>query len=370
VPVHDKAYHGNRTGDTTHWETWQTLRQLLGRAAFLSVADCKLCVRQTLLAIDGQPGRFMTTLPSLRSETERFQSECLASLVRWEVLWKRRCGRTQKRTETFEVASGFYQMSEGFRLYWYRSSEKIRRDALDRRERLERAMSRLQKLTQRHRTEKALRKAAQKGVTQNRVQSWLSWEMQMESKTVYQRRPRRHPAEAAAYRPVRQQLPTLPYQIDPAAVARSKVMDGVFPLGTNTSLGALDVLKKYKYQPFLEKRHALFKGVLQVAPVFLKNNDRVEALMLVYFLAQLLSALMERAVRQNMAKEKISALPILPESRDSKTPTVEQIFAQFQDCQCIHITQDHQTIKSVRQPLTELQQKLLRLLEVEPTMYA
>jgi hypothetical protein len=71
---------------------------------------------------------------------------------------------------------------------------------------------------------------------------------------------------------VRQQLPTLPYQIDPAAVARSKVMDGVFPLGTNPSLSALDVLKKYQYQPFVEKRHALFKGVLQVAPVFLKNN--------------------------------------------------------------------------------------------------
>src|SRR5208282_2004849 len=117
--------------------------------------------------------------------------------------------------------------------------------------------------------------------------------------------------------------------------------------------------KKYKYQPFVEKRHALFKGVLQVAPVFLKNNDRVEALMLVYFLAQLLSALIERAIRQNMAKEKIRALPIMPESRDSKTPTVEQIFAQFQDGQCIHITQDNQSMKSVRQPLTELQQKLL-----------
>jgi hypothetical protein len=163
VPVHYKAYHGNRTDDTTHWETWQTLRQLLGREDFLYVADCKLCVRQTLLSIDGQHGRFITTLPSLRRETELFQSECLASLVRWETLWKRRCGRSQKRTETFELASGFYQMSEGFRLYWYRSSEKIRRDALDRQERLERAMSQMQTLTQRHRREKALRKAGPKG---------------------------------------------------------------------------------------------------------------------------------------------------------------------------------------------------------------
>jgi transposase len=370
VPVHYKAYHGNRTDDTTHWETWQTLRHLLGRTDFLYVADCKLCVRQTLLAIDGQHGRFITTLPSLRSETERFQSECLASLVRWELLWKRRGCRSHGRIETFELASGFYQMSEGFRLYWYRSSEKIKRDVLDRQERLERALRQLQKLTQRRRTEKALRKAAQKVLVKNRVEPWIQLEVPMEPKTLYQRQPRHHPQEATAYRQVRRKVPVLHYRIDEAALARAKVMDGVFPLGTNTSLEALEVLQKYKYQPFLEKRHALFKGALQVAPVFLKNNDRVEALMLVYFLAQLLTALMERTVRKNMLKEKITALPILPEGRASKTPTVEQIFAQFQDCQSIHITQDDQIIKSVRQPLTQMQQKLLRLLEVEPTMFA
>jgi transposase len=369
VPVHYKAYHGNRTDDTTHWETWQTLSRLFARADFLYVADCKLCVRETLLAIDGQHGRFITTLPALRSETERFQSECLASLVRWEILWKRRSCRSQSRLETFELASGFYQMSEGFRLYWYRSSEKIKRDAEERQERLERALRQLKKLTQRHRQEKALRQAAHKILIKNRVAPWIHLEVHLETKTVYQRRPRRSSQEPVAYRQVRKKVPMLHYRIDEVAVAQAKVMDGIFPLGTNTSLSALDVLKKYKYQPFLEKRHALFKGALQVAPVFLKNNDRIEALMLVYFLTQLLTALMERTVRQNMAKEKIAALPILPEGRDSKSPTVEQIFNQFADCQCIQITQDGEVIKSVRTPLTDLQQLLLHLLEVEPTMF-
>ena len=369
VPVHYKAYHGNRTDDTTHWETWQSLRQLFGRADFLYVADCKLCVRQTLLQIDAADGRFITTLPALRRETEQFDSECLASLVRWETLWKRRCARAAKRSETFEVASGFYQMSEGFRLYWYRSSEKTRRDAQDRQERLERALRQLQKLTLRHRTEKALRNAAQKILAKNRVESWIPWEVRLELQTRYKRLRRRSSQETAAYQQVRQKVPALHYQIDEPAVARSRIMDGVFPLGTNTSLSALDVLKKYKNQPYLEKRHALFKSTLAVAPVFLKNNDRVEALMLVYFLAQFLTALLERTVRKNMAREKISALPILPEGRDSKTPTVEQMFGQFDRCQCIQITQNNELIKTVREPLSDLQRELLRLLEVDPAIY-
>jgi transposase len=370
VPVHYKAYHGNRTDDTTHWETWQQLGRLLGRSDFLYVADCKLCVHQTLLQIDAQQGQFITTLPALRSETERFHSECLASLVRWEVLWKRRCARARRRLETFEVAGGFYQMSEGFRLYWYRSSEKIQRDASDRQERLERAQRQLHKLTQRRRNEGALRKAAQKILAKNRVESWIQLEVRWSTKTVYKRRRRRTPGEAVSYQQVRKKIPTLDYQLDEAAIARAKVLDGVFPLATNTKLSALEVLKKYKYQPFLEKRHALLKNTLQVAPVFLKNNDRVEALMLVYFFAQLLSALMERTVRQNMRQQKISALPILPEGRLSKTPTTEQLFAQFDHCQCIHILHDGQLLKVVREPLTELQKQLLQLLEVDPKVFA
>ena len=63
VPIHYKAYDGNQTDDTTHWETWQALCRLLGKSDFIYVADSKLCVRETLLRIDGQQGRFVTILP-------------------------------------------------------------------------------------------------------------------------------------------------------------------------------------------------------------------------------------------------------------------------------------------------------------------
>ena len=107
-------------------------------------------------------------------------------------------------------------------------------------------------------------------------------------------------------------------------------MDGVFPLVTNTNLKPVEVLKSYKYQPTLEKRHSLLKSVLQISPVFLKKNQRIEALMFVYFIAQTISAIIERQLRAGMVQQRKVTIQILPEERASKHPTTEQIFRLFQ----------------------------------------
>ena len=146
VPIHYKAYDGNQTDDATHWETWQALCRLLGKNDFIYVADSKLCVRETLLRIDGQQGRFVTILPRTRSEVGAFADDCLANRIRWAPLWRQRCPRHQGRWEIFELAQGFFQMQEGFGLHWYRSSEKRRRDHEDREEQIAAALERLERL--------------------------------------------------------------------------------------------------------------------------------------------------------------------------------------------------------------------------------
>jgi transposase len=78
-------------------------------------------------------------------------------------------------------------------------------------------------------------------------------------------------------------VPRITCSRDEKAISKSEVMDGTFPLATNSDLDAFAVLRAHKYQPQLEKRHALLKSGLQVAPIFLKKNHRIEALMFVYF---------------------------------------------------------------------------------------
>ena len=124
-----------------------------------------------------------------------------------------------------------------------------------------------------------------------------------------------------------------------------------------------------KHQLHLEKRHFLCKSVLEISPVFLKNNDRIETLMFIYFVAQLVAALIERAIRQNMARRQIKALPILPEGRYSKTPSWAQIPEAFALRAKHELYENDRLIQVFIDPLTELQQTLLQLLEIDATVY-
>ena len=64
--------------------------------------------------------------------------------------------------------------------------------------------------------------------------------------------------------------------------------------------------KIYKYQPRIERRHALLKSTLDVAPIWLKKNTRIEALMFLEFIAQMIAALIERDLRKKWLKRKSS----------------------------------------------------------------
>jgi len=373
VPVHCKIHAGNQTDAPTHWPTWQALRELLGRADFLYVADCKLCVKDTLLQLDLQHGRFITILPRNRHEVADFAQQAAQSQVRWQPLWKRRACRNPRRAELFELAVGPHQMQEGFRIYWYRSSEKRQHDDQDRQERIAAALQRLEGLKQRRgrgpKTEPALRRAAENLLDKYRVRSLVDFQIDLQEKVHFVQTRRGKPGSQTTYKRVAKSLPVLSARPNPAAIARAQTMDGTFPLVTNTPLSGLEVLQKYKYQPHLEKRHFLCKSVLEVSPVFLKNNDRIEALMLVCFVAQLVAALIERAVRQNMARRGIKALPILPEGRYSKTPSWTQILETFASRTKHELYEKDQLIHVFIDPLTQLQQTLLQLLEIAAAAY-
>jgi transposase len=373
VPVHFKAYAGNQTDDPTHLETWQCLCRLLERRDFLYVADCKLCAKDTLLRLDQQGGRFITVLPRQRAEAGDFARQAADCQVRWEPLWSRRASRKYHRRDAFDLAAGLYQMHEGFRIYWYRSSDKRQYDAQDRRDRIDGALQRLERLNERRgrgpKTQPAIDRAADKVLTRYRVKNLVKYQIDLEQKIQYVQTIRGKPTDQTTYKRVLEMIPILSARQDAAAMAAAQTMDGVFPLVTNTDLPALEVLKKHKYQPCLEKRHFLAKSVLEISPVFLKKNTRIEALMFVCFIAQLVAALIERALRQNMARRRIKAIPILPEDRHSQTPTYAQVLNAFASRDKHELYENDQLVKQFIAPLTQIQQTVLKLLDIDAAVY-
>ena len=373
VPVHFKAYDGNQTDDGIHLETWSRLRTLLQHPRFIYVADCKLCTEKNLRTIDRERGFFVTIVPKTRSEVATFSEAVLGGDVRWEEVLRKRADRDEKAFDVIECAVGPYHLREGFMLYWYRSSHKKKRDQRDRNERIERTIERLETLDLRRmrgpKTEAAIRKRVDEIITHHHAEEWITVEVKWDAVEKFKAITRGKPTAETTFRRIIQQVPRLHISTNAANIARSAAMDGIFPLTTNTREKPVDVYKIYKYQPRIERRHALLKSTLDVAPIWLKNNTRIEALMFLEFIAQMIAALVERDLRKKMVEEKVELLCSLPEGRASKTPTIEQVLRLFEN-QNKHVLYDgDRLIKQFADPLTPVQSQILQLLEIPTAVY-
>ena len=373
VPVHFKAYDGNQTDDGIHLETWNRLRTLLQHPRFIYVADCKLCTERNLRTIDAEHGFFVTVVPKTRSEVDAFTRAVLAGDVRWEEILRKRADRDQKAFDVIECAVGPYHLREGFTLHWYRSSQKKKRDARDRDEWIERTIERLESLDlgrmRGPKTDAAIGKRVDEIMAQHRAEEWIAVEIKWDAVETFKAATRGKPTTDTIFRRIIKRVPRLHVTTNAANIAQSAAMDGIFPLTTNTKEKPVDVFKIYKYQPRIEKRHAQLKSTLDVAPIWLKKNIRIEALMFLEFVAQMVAALIERALRQKMVEKKIDLLCSLPEGRTSKTPTIEQVLRLFQH-QTKHALYDgDRLVKQFADPLTQVQAQILQLLSIPTAAY-
>jgi transposase len=158
--------------------------------------------------------------------------------------------------------------------------------------------------------------------------------------------------------------PTLAWHFAQEALDAEAATDGWYALLTNLDPGDADageVLIRYKGQEAVERRYGNFKGPLAVAPMFLKNNRRIEALVSIVCLALLVFCLVERSLRLAIAPE--SALAGLGVGRATK-PTGRLIFSALSGLRLIPPAGGHPA--TVPQP-SALQARILELLGVDPT---
>lgn len=91
----------------------------------------------------------------------------------------------------------------------------------------------------------------------------------------------------------------LTFRIHRDQLARAKALDGRYALATNAAhLEANTALTLFKGQDGVEKRFRSAKGPLQVRPLFVHSDQRLEGLVVITLLALLTGALLERECRQ------------------------------------------------------------------------
>ncbi len=122
--------------------------------------------------------------------------------------------------------------------------------------------------------------------------------------------------------------PTLEWHFDEVALSAEASTDGWYALLTNldSKVSTAEVFYRYKGQEAPERRYHNFKGPIAVAPMFLKNNRRIEALISVICLALLIFSLVERAIRLALSPAvKLAGLwagqPAKPTGRPSSLPS-------------------------------------------------
>jgi transposase len=181
---------------------------------------------------------------------------------------------------------------------------------------------------------------------------------------------RGRPGPNTVYRKVTRRRYDIEWTMDEGAIAYDKTSDGMYPLLCNDrSLTPAQVLAAHKGQPRIEKRFEQLKTVHEIAPVFLKNEARIEALFTLYFLALLVQALIERELRQAMSAAQIEQLPLYPEARACRRPTTEHILRLFSLTERVTVLSGTEVVRVFPPELTELQRQVLGLLGVPASAY-
>lgn len=378
IPVHYNVYDGNKTDDKTHIATWDALRKIVGRPNFVYVADSKLCTRENMTHITGLGGHFVTVLPRTRKEDSRFKDWLQHHVVNWQVIWDRPpLRRKHDPPERFEAVEDPLPSAEGYRIIWYRSSQKWQRDERSRDNAIQTVRQEVQRLRERAgkrnlKTREQIQTAVDKILDRTATRPWV--QVEIESHEIYNHKQvgRGRPGKHTRYtREV-----TIVYKpavsLNTERIRASAMADGIFPLITDIPadrMSALETLSLYKYQPFVEKRHEQLKTAAKVVPVNFKTPERIEAFLFLYFLAVTTHALIERQVRKGMKTRGIRSIPLYPEERACRAPTADKILRVFAPLRRHRLFQHGRLIRTFWDDLTDVQRNILDLLELSTSAY-
>jgi len=265
--------------------------------------------------------------------------------------------------------------AEGYRLIWYHSARKAETDAASRLQRIERAVERLMGLRgrlasprTRHRERAKVAEAVEAILEETGTAAWITVTIEERAEETYRQQRRGRPGADTLYVKRERKRFDLAHRVELERLDEEARSDGIFPLISNEpSMSAKDLLLAYKEQPMIEKRFGQLKTDFVVAPVFLKEVSRIQALLCVYFLALLVESLLERELRRAMGREGIASLPLYPEGRACRRPTARKVIDLFEDVQRHELSAGRRPAVVFTTKLSRLQRRILRLLNMRGT---
>lgn len=376
VPLLHQVYNGNQTDDRLHIANHQNLRRLLRRSDFIYTADCKLATDENLRKIAACGGRFVSVMPRTWKEDEQFRMKVRDDKVQWKHLLSRPNNRKpDSKTDVYELAEGNHTTAQGYSLLWIRSSQKATQDVETRERHLQTGLDAFKELQAglnryRLKTRQNIEQKIHQIIKEHGCGKWINWQLQSHPVAYTQYSKRGRPQRGGHGQVIENEYFSISVAVNQEALRQESLTDGVFPLITNIypEQTARKILEIYKFQPFLEKRHSQLKTWQEVTPVLLKKPERVVAFLHVHVMALMVSTLIERKLRLAMKRESVTALPIYPEGKPCKYPTLFDVVRLFRGIERYEVEKGDD-IELFPAKLSSIQKEVLKLLEVPISSY-
>ena len=357
VPISHLPLDGNAGESPTHLENLRRLKVLLPRQKLLYIADTKLDVPQNLLTVAAHGGQFLCGGAFAPNWKDLFLSN-RRKLRRVDYHPKSQEHLPPEKRDQYK-AFELEDRLEGkvdnrkvrlrYRVIFVWSEAKARQEAETRERHVAKIRAEFEAIERNLnkyslKTEEAIRRRVESARAKYNEGELFLYELTKD------RRGQFH----------------LVWKLDGKVLERRKLVEGVYLLKTNLSKQAYPLavtLAKYKEQSKVERRIHHLKGPLAVAPMFLKNPERIAGLLCILIWALMVLALMERQVRRGLKGKPLYGL--YPENRPSPAPTGPALLDCFQTL-CIVIVIEHgTTTRRLAQP-TNIQRELIRLLDIPP----
>jgi transposase len=357
VPIGHLPLDGNAAEAPTHLDNLRRLRTMLPKQQLLYIADTKLDTPENLLTVAAHDGRFLCGGAFSPQLKERFlkHRDKLRPVAYCPKSQQKLPPEERDQYKAFETVDRLEGVIDGkkqklkYRLIFVWSEAKERQEAATRERHMDKIRAEFETIVRNLnkyslKTEETIRRRVEAARAKYNEGDLFTYTLTKD----------------------RQGRFDLQWQIDGKALERRKLVEGVYVLKTNLSQKSCPLAKtlaKYKEQSGVERRIHHLKGPLAVAPMFLKNPERIAGLLCILMWALMVMALMERQVRRSLKGKPMYGL--YPENRPSPAPTGPAILDCFESL-CIVIIMDHGTTsRRLAQP-TETQRSLLRLLGIPP----
>ena len=388
IPWVTETLPGHRADDRLYLPAWRRMGEVLGRADFLLVADCKFSSLANRAQVHSGGGFYLAPLPATGERPERLRAWVLSPPCPIQELWlegqpEEASGQEPAPFAGFEVVRelSWRDPRTGETLQWeerglvLRSRAQAEGQLKGLHARLAKAEAALEKLARRPGSDpEALEQKVQALLSHHRVRAFLAVEIteQVAKERHYLGRGRPGPKRPS--QEVEKRTLHLSFRRKVEAIEEGETLAGWRVYVTNAPAGRLSLsqaVSSYKGQWQPERGFQRLKDrPLAVASLYLRREDCIRGLLVLLGIALRVLTLVEFVVRRELQAqgEALAGLYEGNPRRKTERPTTERLLRAFEGITLYRAQTGGHLVSQVT-PLTPLQRRILALMGVPERIY-